>query len=118
MPIINLAGCKVTPEKSLPAPEKILSGHPVQETENLYTDAKEKVFVGYWSSDIGKWSIDCTGDEEYCHILYGKVCLTDDADGKKVTFVEGDQFIIPEGFKGTWETIEKCKKLYFITNVG
>lgn len=28
--------------------------------------------------------------------------------------VAGDQFVIPAGFRGTWETIETCRKIYVI----
>lgn len=117
MNIINLKKATAPLEESLPAAEKIISGNPVQRTENYYSGAKENFFVGHWESEPGKWTIDCTGDEEYCHLLKGKVCLTD-AEGNCQTFKAGDEFIIPEGFKGTWETIEPCRKLYVIASIG
>jgi uncharacterized cupin superfamily protein len=39
--------------------------------------------------------------------------LTNDK-GEKWTLKGGDAFIIPPGFKGTWETVEKVKKHYVI----
>jgi len=111
--IINLKTATADIEESLPAKEKLISGNPVQSTENYYTGKNDTFFVGHWGSEPGKWKIDCTGDEEYCHLLKGRVCLTDGA-GNSQTFKAGDEFIIPEGFKGTWETIESCKKLYVI----
>ena len=34
--------------------------------------------------------------------------------GRKWTLKAGDAFIIPAGFKGTWETVEKVRKHYVI----
>ncbi|MGH6820257.1 MAG: cupin domain-containing protein [Methylocella sp.] len=39
--------------------------------------------------------------------------LTNDK-GKKWILKKGDAFIIPPGFKGTWETVEKVRKHYVI----
>lgn len=115
--ILNLKTAPADVEKSLPEKEKIISGNPVQQTENYYSGKNENFFVGHWDSEPGKWTIDCTGDEEYCHLLKGRVCITDQS-GNSQTFEAGDEFIIPEGFKGTWETIEACRKLYVIASIG
>ena len=117
MTAINLQSLNATPEESLPTGEKILAGNPIQVTENLYLGNNENFFVGHWGSERGKWTIDCTGDEEYCRLLEGEVILTENG-GEPKTFTAGDEFIIPEGFKGTWETVEKCRKLYVIASVG
>ena len=39
--------------------------------------------------------------------------LTNDK-GKSWTLKKGDAFIIPAGFKGTWETVRKVRKHYVI----
>ena len=44
---------------------------------------------------------------EFCHFISGKAVLTNEA-GRKWTLKEGDGFIIPSGFKGTWETLKPC----------
>ena len=43
----------------------------------------------------------------------GEVVLTSEA-GKKWKLKKGDAFIIPAGFKGTWETVRKVRKHYVI----
>jgi len=38
----------------------------------------------------------------------------DDEDGHGETFGPGSAFVIPAGFKGSWETLESLKKYYAI----
>jgi hypothetical protein len=37
-----------------------------------------------------------------------------DAEGHAETFGAGSAFLIPAGFKGSWETLETLKKYYAI----
>ncbi|TNE66930.1 MAG: DUF861 domain-containing protein [Alphaproteobacteria bacterium] len=115
--IVDFGAVKPVREESLPADEKLISGQPIQITENIYADTRGRFFTGYWSSAPGKWRINCAGDEEFCHLLEGVVELADEA-GNISRFVAGDRFVIPEGFVGTWETVEACRKLYVICAVG
>ncbi|MFC4348221.1 cupin domain-containing protein [Kordiimonas lipolytica] len=109
----------VTPEREegLPDSSKLISGTPLQVTENVFEGASGKFFTGYWSSAAGKWHVNYDGEEEFCHILEGEIELTSE-DGDTQRFKAGDKFVVPAGFKGTWETIEPCKKLYVIALVG
>ena len=50
---------------------------------------------------------------ELCHLLTGSVRLTDEA-GQSKLYRAGDSFVIPSGFRGTWEVIEPCRKVYAI----
>lgn len=93
-------------------PKKVVSGEPVSTTENLYTSDSERFFSGIWSSTEGKWRVSYD-EEEFCILLAGKVALTD-AEGKTETFGAGEAFVIPAGFRGTWETLEPVRKLYAI----
>jgi len=103
-------------EESMPEGDKLISGTPLQLTENVYEGASGKFFTGFWSSAPGKWHVNYEGEEEFCHILEGEIELTSDA-GEVQRFSAGDRFVVPAGFKGTWETIEPCKKLYVIALV-
>ena len=93
-------------------PSTVLSGNPITRLQNYYTDPTGQFFSGVWESEIGKWSVNYT-EEEFCTFLAGKAILTDEA-GNAETFITGDAFIIPRGFKGTWETVEPVKKWYVI----
>ena len=48
-----------------------------------------------------------------CLLLAGKVHLTDQA-GQVDTYGMGDGFVIPMGFKVTWETLKPVRKWYVI----
>lgn len=37
-----------------------------------------------------------------------------DSDGNAKTLRVGDRFVIPAGFRGTWEVLEACRKIYVI----
>ena len=102
-------------EYFLPA-EKLISGNPLQTIWQHYTDPSAKFLTGIWQSEVGKWRISYT-EEEYCQILEGISILTDES-GAAVTVASGENFIIPRGFKGTWEVLEKTRKIYVIYEAG
>ncbi len=37
-----------------------------------------------------------------------------DNDGNSKTLRTGDRFVIPAGFRGTWEVLEPCRKIYVV----
>lgn len=95
-----------------PAPEKILIGSPQQKVENIYTGSNGAFSVGVWEGEIGKWRVSYS-EEEYCELLEGVVEVAS-SDGVTKRFKAGDRFVIPAGFKGTWEVLEKARKVYVI----
>lgn len=99
-------------EKSAPRPERVTKGTPSFHSWNHYADAKEKFFSGEWQAEPGAWRIEYD-ETEFCHILEGVSVIHADA-GETVTLRAGDSFVIPAGFKGEWEVIERTKKLYVI----
>ncbi len=99
--------------KSLMASERCLSGKPEQTLWNQFQDDSEQMLSGIWECTEGKWNADYASKNEFCHILSGKVALTD-AAGDTSTFSEGDSFVIPAGFSGTWEVLKPVRKLYVI----
>jgi uncharacterized protein len=93
-----------------------IAGHAVKEitteTLNHYTDPTEQFFAGIWQSSVGAKTVNYT-EEEVCVILEGRVRLTD-LQGNTKEFGAGSTFVLPSGFKGTWETLEPVKKIYVI----
>jgi hypothetical protein len=81
-------------------------------THNWYEDPSGVLASGFWASKPYTAAVNYTEDE-FCYILDGKVRLTD-AGGKVEEYRAGDAFVIPKGFKGTWETVEPVKKFYVI----
>ncbi|WP_238370827.1 cupin domain-containing protein [Heliomarina baculiformis] len=76
-------------------------------------EATEKGAIsGIWQA--GPHLERCTCDyDEMCHILEGKVRLTD-ADGQSEEFGPGDSFVVAAGFSGTWENLTHVRKVFFI----
>ncbi len=61
--------------------------------------------TGLWHSEPGEWKVLYT-EEEYCRMLEGVSVISDGA-GMRMTVRAGDEFVIPAGFVGTWEVIER-----------
>jgi uncharacterized cupin superfamily protein len=93
-------------------PANPIAGAPTTRLQNYFTDPTGQFFCGIWESTPGKWPIRYS-ESEFCAILEGKCVLTDES-GKAEIFSQGDSFVIPSGFAGTWETVEPVRKLYAI----
>lgn len=94
------------------AEEKCVRGRPVQRTWNHFTSEDGRFFAGIWEGEPGCIRIDYT-ENEYCRLIEGMVILRD-TQGAEVTLRAGEEFVIPAGFRGEWETVEKVRKLYVI----
>jgi uncharacterized cupin superfamily protein len=95
-----------------PAPEKVVSGDPIQTVRNYYTDPSGRFSAGIWEGEPGRVRVVYT-EEEFCLLLEGEVILTDGL-GEQRRFTAGDAFVIPAGFVGTWETVVRARKYYVI----
>lgn len=110
------AAAEVEAEHYFVAPEKLIAGNPRQSVWTQYADPSGKFFAGTWASEVGKWSIHYTEEEE-CRILEGVSIITD-AQGHAVTVRAGDRFVIPRGFTGTWEVEEPTRKTFVVYEPG
>ena len=99
-------------EESAVAAEKLVKGEPKTLVKNYFSDPSGQFFAGTWSSSVGKWKIEYS-ENEFCHLLEGRVTLTSE-EGKRWQFNAGDAWVIPAGFKGTWESVEPARKRYAI----
>ncbi len=83
----------------------------VRYTTKLWYAAPDGAFrTGFWAAQPGRAEISYTKDE-LCMLLEGEVRLTA-ADGTVATYRAGDSFVIPNGFKGTWETVSPVRKFF------
>jgi len=99
-----------TPEVERPDPAKLIDGDPVFTTWNL--EERDGLYCGIWESTPGTWRISY--DEwEYCRILAGHSVITEEG-GTSFEARAGDSFVIPPGFKGTWQVVETTRKDYVI----
>jgi uncharacterized cupin superfamily protein len=111
-PLLKLNDRVVDGEEYYLEAHKLISGNPRQTLWNHYTDPTGRYFAGFWESEVGKWHINYT-EEETCYLLAGVSIVTDE-DGTATTLKAGDSFVIPKGFKGTWEVVQTSRKLYAI----
>lgn len=107
---------RTVPETNRVPANKRVAGDPEQRLWSEYIDPSGKFFVGVWESDPGTWRVQYT-EEEYCRILEGHSILTA-SDGTVTPVGPGDEFVIPRGFVGTWQVVEKTRKTYVIYESG
>jgi uncharacterized protein len=99
-------------EVSQPETDRVVSGTPVFQVRNYFTDTSQQFFAGRWSASRGKWRVHYT-ENELCVMTAGRVVI-ESASGERSAFGPGDAFVIPAGFSGTWEVLEDCAKIYAI----
>ena len=104
------SGAKV--ESNKPAPDRIISGTPTEETQNVFESADGKVFSGIWRATVGAWRV-AYDETEYCYITKGRALLIDDSGASKEVS-GGDGFVIEGGFTGVWKVLEDMEKHYMI----
>lgn len=108
--VIPFAASRAEAATYRPAPERILSGDPVQTATLHFTSEDGRFSAGTWSAQPGTWRVVFT-ESEFCHLLEGVIVVTDQA-GSVTTFRAGDAFVSPAGFTGTWEIVEPAKKVF------
>jgi len=112
IPRIIPLSARIEADVSSPPADRLLDGHPEHRVANYFTDPSQQFFAGRWSSTRGKWRVRYS-ESELCVITAGKVVLVSDA-GARNAFQQGDAFVVPAGFSGSWEVIEDCTKIYAI----
>lgn len=116
--IVDFARADTLPEASRPAPERLVAGDPRQLCWNHYTDPSGRFHAGVWQGEAGAWKVFYDpGEEELCTLLEGVVRLTEEG-GAVRAFRAGDSFVVPGGFRGTWENVGRVRKVYAIGVLG
>jgi uncharacterized cupin superfamily protein len=76
--------------------------------------AAEGLVAGIWDCEPGRWRIEFGPTEhEYFHLLEGRARLHDEQGG----FTDvgpGQAVVIPAGFRGSFEVLEKLRKHFVI----
>ncbi|WP_172330703.1 cupin domain-containing protein [Mangrovicoccus sp. HB161399] len=102
---IALEPCSVVP------PEAVIDGTPVEQGALIHESADGKFIVGVWESTPYAEAFDGYPGDEFCHVLSGRVTLTD-AAGNAKTFAAGQSYFVPKGFEGTFRVEETMRKYY------
>lgn len=98
-------------EQGTIASERVVVGQPITESWLQDVDFDGKVDTGLWQVTPSEHISIKDGVCEFCLILEGVVELTADTD-ESWTFREGDAFVMKDGWRGRWRTVETVRKLY------
>jgi uncharacterized cupin superfamily protein len=93
-------------------PQKVVAGTPRSSYKILYSNPSKENYSGVFECTAGTWKVQYNEDE-FCTLVEGKVTLTGE-DGEAQTFSAPDSFLIPQGFKGTWEAHTYLRKYFVI----
>ena len=74
-----------------------------------YLSQDGKFSAGIWQSGPGTFVVAEYPHDEFCHVLEGRLLITD-KEGRRQVFVKGDSFVIPKGWAGTWAMPVHFKK--------
>lgn len=110
--VVMFAGAKSPVEAFVPAAEKVLAGQPAQTVANHYSDASNQFHSGEWTGEPGTWKVNYS-EHEFCYVTRGRIRMIDEG-GEATEVKAGDAFVIPAGFKGTWQVLESAHKFYVI----
>lgn len=110
--LVEFSSAKLEASTYRPERDRILAGDPVQTATNLFSSGDEAFHCGIWTCEPGKWRVVFT-ETEFCQLTEGVIIVTGD-DGVSRTFRAGDAFVTNEGFTGTWDVVERAKKVYAI----
>ncbi|BCS41937.1 cupin domain-containing protein [Pseudomonas amygdali] len=110
--IVDFSEASTAAEHYRPAPEKVFKGDPAQTLYNHYNSPCGQMSAGGWNGEPGQWQVNYS-EHEYCEIVQGVSVLRDE-QGNAKTLRAGDRFVIPACFKGTWEVLETCRKIYVV----
>jgi uncharacterized cupin superfamily protein len=82
------------------------------EAEYRAVDLAEDSLGGLWEGEPGSVWFESWPYTEFCVMISGRVAVVDAAGGRR-EFGPGEAFVVPRGFRGSWETLEPSVK-YFV----
>lgn len=115
--IVDFERSAPEPETGAPAPERVLRGAPRYSIWNHYSDPTGQFHAGVWEAGPGAWRVQYDPcEEELCVLLEGRCRITEE-DGAVREFGPGATFVVPGGFRGIWENLERVRKVYAVTSL-
>ncbi len=97
-----------------PREDRRVEGCPRRETWTMYESATGDLSVGQWTCEPGRWRIlfAPTKDEVF-FVLEGRVRLHD-VRGNVTEVGPGESAVIPAGFEGEFEVVERVRKHFVV----
>lgn len=113
-PIVTFDPPQTTPVIDQPRPERREIGAPERRTWTLYESGPEGLAAGIWDCEPGRWRIEFGPHEhEYFVVLEGLARIHDDA-GAVTEIGPGQAVVIPAGFRGSFEVVERVRKHFVV----
>ena len=110
-PVLLIDQAAASQEDRYPA-SKVRNGHAGYRLLQQYEDPTSQYSAGLW--EAGPCELSChyrEEEHELCFILAGEVRLVSE-DGTEMMARAGDAFIVPGGWRGTWECLGRVRKFY------
>jgi uncharacterized cupin superfamily protein len=102
------------PEIDYPREERRETGAPERRTWMIYESERAGMSAGIWECEVGRWRIQMDPNEhEYMIVLSGRARLHAQ-DGSFTEVGPGDAIVIPAGFAGSFEVLERLRKHFVI----
>lgn len=98
-----------------PRPDRRIAGCPRRETWTAFEAPQGDLSAGLWTCEPGHWRIVFPpGKDEYFFVLEGRLRLHDAVHGGWTELSAGQGAVIPGGFEGAFEVIERVKKHFVV----
>jgi uncharacterized cupin superfamily protein len=94
-------------------PYTVLCGTANPTGEASFKDASGMLQAGIAKYEPCKVRLTGYPYDEYCFLLEGRLIVTSE-DGAVETYAVGDAFLLPRGFKGTWDMPNGIRKYYVV----
>ncbi len=112
MPVIHFSDPAPDPVEDRPALSRAVGTPPRRLTFERYASGDGEISMGDWECEPGAWRIAFhEGRHEFFQVMSGRLRIVD-AAGNGREFGPGDAGIIPAGFIGTFEVLERVRKRY------
>lgn len=91
----------------------IVGGAPAESYITAFDAPNARFGCGVWQCTPGTVAMSDWPYDEFCILLSGRVVITPQG-GAAQEYAQGDAFVIPRGFTGTWDIKETVRKYYAV----
>ncbi len=111
-PLIAFADPAPAAQADRPAPERAIGPPPLRLTAERYCGEDGALSIGDWECEPGAWKIAFHAHRhEFFQIIEGVLEIVGE-DGSRRRFAPGDACVIPAGFRGEFQVLERVRKRY------
>jgi uncharacterized cupin superfamily protein len=99
------------------APKPTSLDGQVESSTTVWTSDDGAVEVGVWECSPGRFTAERDGYDEICQILVGSATVRSE-DGTRAELAPGTTFVMPSGWRGTWEVHEQIRKVFMLRTLS